>query len=384
MERKKLLIVGAMHFFLDAYMGFFAVYCVIARLDPVKSALIITVSSFAGNALQPFLGYAADRMRGKLPLFAGLVLTPLCMSAIGLTTDYTLLLLLVLLGHLGSSIFHPAGANVAGAAGITKKEASFALFTTTGTVGYALSQLVFSSFTEKFGTSSSVTLMVPGIAFGGLYLLFSKTEVHGHHERIPLGELRRLMVKRLAPILLLFFIMMFRTVFVAAMNFFLAKVFEEWGFPRSVYSGAQTVFMLGGAGGILAAGQIAHRVKPRWLLFVPMAGFFPFFVLFLLFGLSGKLALAFVFLALSGFVLHGGYGTNIVMGHKIAPEMTSTISGILMGFAWAAASFGPTVCALTRGSIPALGNFSSGLFVVSLFPVAASILALFLSREIGG
>jgi hypothetical protein len=64
--------------------------------------------------------------------------------------------------------------------------------------------------------------------------------------------------------------------------------------------------------------------------------------------------------------------------------MTSTISGILMGFAWATASFGPTLCALTRGVVPALGNLSSGLFVVSLFPLAASGLALLLSKEVGG
>jgi len=384
MDKKKVALVGSMHFVLDAYMGFFAVYYVIARLDPVKSAIIMTVSSFAGNALQPFMGFAADRIRGRLPLFVGLVLSPLCMSAIGLSTNYAALLVLVLLGHLGSSVFHPAGANVAGAAGLTKKESSFAIFTTIGTVGYSLSQLVFSIFTGAFGTRASVLLMAPGIALGLAYLLFSKTEIHGHHEHIPLGTLRRLLAKRLFPILLLFLIMVFRTVFVGSVNFFLAKVFEEWGFSRAVYGSAQTVFMFAAAGGILVAGQIAHRVKPRWLLLVPMAGFFPFFILFLLFGASGSLVPAFVFLGMTGFVLHGGYGTNIVLGQKIAPEMTSTISGILMGFAWAAASFGPTLCAYTRGLVPSFGNYASGLLVVSFFPLAASALSLLLSREVGG
>jgi FSR family fosmidomycin resistance protein-like MFS transporter len=384
MDRKKVYLVGSMHFFLDAYMGFFAIYQVIAGLDPVKSALIITVSSFAGNALQPFMGYAADRVRGKVPLFAGLILAPLFMSAIGFTKNYALLVVFVLLGHVGSSIFHPAGANVAGAAGARRKQASFALFTTIGTFGYALSQLVFSAFTHRFGTNRSLLLAVPGVALGMLYLFFSRTEVHGHHEHVPLRELWQLLLKRSLPILLLFLIMVFRTVFVGSVNFFLAKILEEWGFSRNVYSSAQTVFMFSAAGGILLEGQIAHWLKPRWLLFYPMVAFFPFFILFLVFGLSGRLLLCFVFLALTGFVLHGGYGTNIVMGQKIAPEMTSTISGILMGFAWAAASFGPTLTALTRGAVPAFGNLSSGLFIVSLFPLAASALALLLSKEVGG
>jgi len=66
------------------------------------------------------------------------------------------------------------------------------------------------------------------------------------------------------------------------------------------------------------------------------------------------------------------------MGHRIAPEMTSTISGILMGFAWAVSSFGPTLCTLTRGTFPGIGSIASGLLVMSFFPIAASCLAFFI------
>jgi hypothetical protein len=81
-------------------------------------------------------------------------------------------------------------------------------------------------------------------------------------------------------------------------------------------------------------------------------------------------------------VLHGGYGTNIILGHKIAPEITSTVSGILMGFAWATASFGPTLCAVSGGIFPRMGNLASGLFILSFFPLVASVFAFLLSKEI--
>lgn len=121
MEKKKIYFIGGLHFFLDSYMGFFAVYLVIAGLDPLKSAIIITITMFAGNILQPIMGYTADRTRGKMPLFIGLFLTSVSMSMIGLTTSYTVLFVLVLFGQLGSALFHPAGANIAGAAGMKKK-----------------------------------------------------------------------------------------------------------------------------------------------------------------------------------------------------------------------------------------------------------------------
>jgi FSR family fosmidomycin resistance protein-like MFS transporter len=382
MQKKTVGLIGGMHFALDTYMSFFAVYLVIAGLDPVRAALIATVTSFVGNILQPFMGYTADRLRGKLPLFTGLLLTSIFMSAVGLTKNYTLLFFLVLLGTLGSSIFHPAGANVAGGASERKKDASFAIFSTLGTVGYALSQPIFSFFTGQFGNTRSIFLASPTVLLAFIYLVFSRVEIHGNEEPVHFDELKRVFLKRRLPILLLFFIMVFRSAFVMTMNVFLAKTFEEWGFSRGLYSSANAVFMLCGALSILLAGYLAAWIKPRRLLFISLVGFLPFFFLFLFFGRSQNTLPAFVFLALTGFVLNGGHAANIVMGHRIAPEMTSTISGVLMGFAWAVASFGPTFCALLSGSLKALPGLSSGLLILTAFPLSAAVLALFLSHEV--
>jgi FSR family fosmidomycin resistance protein-like MFS transporter len=381
-EKRKVLFLGCMHFLLDAYMGFFSIYLVIARLDPRKAALIITATSFAGNILQPFTGYTADRIRGKLPLFIGMVVAVLAMSAIGSTVNYLILFFLVLSGQLGSSLFHPAGANVSSSAGKSKRDASFAFFSMLGTLGFAISQPLFSIFTQRFGTTYSFILALPTLFIAVLYLLRSDIEIESHLKSLHFKEFRLLLLKKLIPISLLFLIMVFRSAFVYSMNSFVAKTFEEWGFSRPIYSSANAVFMIAGALGILAAGHLAIRVKPSVLVRISLVAFFPSFLLFLYFGNRGQTYLSFLFLALCGFLLHGGYGTNIVMGHRIAPEMMSTISGILMGFAWAVASFGPTLCAYSHGLFPRIGGFSSGLFLLSLFPLAATVFSLFLPKEV--
>jgi FSR family fosmidomycin resistance protein-like MFS transporter len=382
MEKKKLFFLSTLHILLDSHMGFFAIYLVIAALDPLKSALIITVSNFAGNILQPFMGYGADKLRGKIPLFLGMFLTSVSMSLIGITTHYGSLFVLVLFGNLGSSLFHPAGANIAGAAGLTKKDAAFAIFVTIGTIGFALSQPYFSAFTAKYGTERSFILAFPTLIFAFYYLFFGKMEIHGEDETINLKELKRVLVKRALPISLLFFIMVFRTALILSITSFIAKIFEEWGFSRSVYSSANTVFMLFSAGGILAAGHLVSYIKPRKLLSISLSGFLPFFFLFVYFGVSRKLIPAMIFLAVTGFILNGGHALNIVMGHRVAPEMTSTISGILMGFAWAVASFGPPLCAHFSGIFPGIEGLASGLSLLTIFPIMAFILSIFLSREV--
>ena len=384
MEKGKVFLIGIMHFLLDAYMGFFAIYLVIANLDPRRAALIATATSFMGNFLQPFMGYAADQLRGRLPIFLGLCITAFSMSLIGLTPDYGVLFTLVLLAHVGSSLFHPAGANISSAAGFLKRDRSFAVFSFIGTIGFSLSQPIFSWFTQRFGIRSSPYLAIPTLVTAIFYMLFSRMAIHGPEHRARVVELKGILLKRRVPILLLFLIMVFRSAFVLSMSTFLAKTFEVWGYSRTVYSMAAPVFLIAGAFGILLCGHLTHLIRPRILLAVTQTLFLPFFLIFLRFGQTGALVPSFLFLGISGAVVSGGHGANIVMGHRVAPEMTSTISGILMGFAWAASSFGPTLCAYTADSIGAFPGMASGLLILTLFPVAASILSLLLPRSVDG
>jgi len=382
MEKKKVITLGVMHFFLD--MSFFPIYFVIAQLDPTTAALIISVSAFVGNILQPVMGYASDRLHRKLPLFVGMLITAVSMSMIGRTVQYAPLFFLVLMGHLGSSLFHPAGAHGSSIAGVTKKDASFAVYSTLGFVGFSLSQPIFSAFTGRFGLENSFLLAIPTVLIAFFYLLISNKENQEHHQTPHLNEVAGLLLRRFRAVVLLFFIMVFRSAFLFSMNSFLAKSFEEWGYSRSVYSIANTSFSIFGSAGVFAAGHLASIIRPRKLMFFSLVGFFPFFLLFLHFGRLGSFALTFLLLSLTGFIVHGGHGMNIVMGHRIAPEMMSTISGILMGFAWATSQFGPILCANTSGLFSGIGGISSGLFVMSFFPLVAAALSLFLPTEVDG
>ena len=98
-------------------------------------------------------------------------------------------------------------------------------------------------------------------------------------------------------------------------------------------------------------------------------------------GHSGNLLPAFVLLGLTGMIIYAGHTSNVIMGHRIVPEMTSTISGILMGFAWAIANFSQPIIAVLSGKIPGLPGLLSGLTVVLIFPLAAAALALLLPKE---
>jgi FSR family fosmidomycin resistance protein-like MFS transporter len=222
------------------------------------------------------------------------------------------------------------------------------------------------------------------VILAGSYLVFSKVEIHGRKDIVKLKELKTILVQRFVPIIMLFLVMVFRSSFVFTMNLFLAKTLEQWGFQRHLYASANTVFMLSGAIGILCVGYLASLIRPRKLLFLSQVGFLPFFFLFIYFGRSGNALYTFIFLALTGFIINSGHAANIVMGHRLTPELTSTISGVLIGFAWGVAGFGPTLCALLQNSISILPGLASGLVIMSILPITAGVLTLFLTGEVDG
>ncbi len=381
MNRARTLAIGGLHFCADLYSLFFPIYMVVAGLDPARAALIFAASSLLANGLQPAMGLWSDRVRGKLPVFLGLTIGALGMSLIGLTRSYAALAALVVAGRLGISLFHPAGSNIAGAAGGERRELGFAIFLSIGIVGGSLSQPYFSLFTERFGNSASILLAFPALVLALLYLLKGRMTITGPRQSIDLAEAARSLRGRLAPLLLLLAIMALRYGFTAAIGFFAAKLFADWGYSRTAYSAAATFYNLAGAAGMLLSGVIAHRVRPRALFLISQLVFLPFLALTLWFGARAALWPALAALSLTGFVLNLSQVANITMGHRLLPEMTSTASGILMGLAWAIGEFALPLGTAFSGRFSWAPGLASGLVALIALPLLASLLTLLLPRE---
>ena len=382
MQKRKVFLLAGLHFAVDMYAGFFAIYMVLARLDLVRAALIASIASFIANGTQPLQGYWADRIRGKVPVFVAVLAASLFISSIGLTTNYTLLFFILVAGLLGVSLFHPAGSNISAAAGLERKERSFSIFVTIGTFGFAFSQPCFSAVTGILGLRASPLLAVPGICLALYYLFFTRTEITGPKNRIDLRSIRQMLRQKIGIILLLFSITVLRHGFIMSVGFFIAKMFSDWGFSRLHFSLAGAFYIFAGALGILVAGYIAHRVKTKTICLFSLIGFLPPFFIMLLTGQRGLLWPTYIALIFTGFVIQMSHVPIVIMGHRVLPEGTSTISGILMGFAW---SLGRLVYPL----VPVLSNavgwapgLASGLVILTLLPLSAAFLTLFLPENV--
>jgi FSR family fosmidomycin resistance protein-like MFS transporter len=316
-----------------------------------------------------------------MPVFISVLAASLFLSAIGLSTNYAVLLFLLVAGLLGVSLFHPAGSNISAAAGLERKERSFSIFVTIGTFGFALSQPFFSAVTGLIGLRASPLLAVPGVCLALYYIFFTRTEIAGPESRINLSSIKKLIRRRWSIILPLFLITVFRHGFIMSLGFFIAKIYFDWGFSRLHYSIAGTFYTFSGALGILVAGYVAHRFNTKTICLFSLVGFLPFFFTMLHTGQRGLLWPTYIALSMTGFVVQMSHVPIVIMGHRLLPEGTSTMSGILMGFAWALGRLAYPLVPAFSNTIAWVPGLASGMVILTILPLSAAALTFLLPSD---
>ena len=68
----------------------------------------------SASAAQPLTGYLADRGISRWPIIAGLCLTSLAMSHVGMIENRFIILALLVLAGTGVALYHPQAASMVG------------------------------------------------------------------------------------------------------------------------------------------------------------------------------------------------------------------------------------------------------------------------------
>ena len=148
-------------------------------VGPILLSVLVAVFSISSSASQPVLGSLADRAGLRQIASIGVALAAITLSLVGVAPTVPLLVLLLLLGGLGSAALHPISTSIVG--GSTSKNPSLAvgLFTAGGMVGFAIGPVLILYLTSRFGIEVTPWLMVPGIALAVLvYALLPDFEPH--------------------------------------------------------------------------------------------------------------------------------------------------------------------------------------------------------------
>ncbi len=262
-------LVSVAHFFSHFY------FLVLPPLFPVLKetygvsfaalGLLMSAMNIGTGLLQPVMGVVVDRIGGKTVLIWGLALHAAAMGAIGFTSSYGAILLLMGLAGIANSVYHPADYAILSAS-VDKRRIgrAFSIHTFAGYLGFAMGPVAIAALTVPLGWRGA--LIATGVAglIAAAALLWQKDALaderasEGTKAGAGLGgDLLR------SPAIWLSFL--FFTLIAAGssgLNSFSVSALDVmWETPFWAATTGLSVFLFAGAAGVLMGGFIADRTS---------------------------------------------------------------------------------------------------------------------------
>jgi MFS transporter, FSR family, fosmidomycin resistance protein len=374
-QRSRLALVTWGHFLNDCYGSFFAPILPLL-IDKLSLSLtmasgLASIASIASAIFQPIYGMASDRIRGRLFIVVGPLLSTVCMSLIGVAPNAALVGILLLLAGVGSAAFHPQAVAAAGAVSGERRGFGISVFIFGGSVGFALGPLAIIGAVHLWGLERSYYAMIPGllsVLLLGLYL------------KVPSGTVRREQVLSLTAafegtqktMAVLFSIVVIREFTRIAVVTFLPIFLATQG--RSLAAGGITLalFSMAGALGGMVGGSLSDAWGRKTVILASGLFCVPFLHGMLL--TDGLVSL--FFLVLAAGTLSGANSVVIALAQELVPSRAGTASSLVMGLGWGVAG----VLLIAFGTLAESISVSRALAIAATLPLLAAGLTLALPK----
>jgi FSR family fosmidomycin resistance protein-like MFS transporter len=363
-DSKVIFALSLVHFTGDFYAAFLTpllpLFVDKLGLTLTQIGLLAGINRFLAFVVQPSAGYIADHYQTRFFILGGPLLAAISMPLIGIAPSYLALVLLVSLGSIGVSMFHPTAAGMVSRYAGSHFGFAMALFNLGGTLSFGLGPIFIAFFVHSWGLEASPVTMVFGLVLVAfLYKIVPVPTTEGLANLGFMGSIKEAFGAAWKPISIIWAIMVLRSFAGQVFMTFLPIYYSREGFSLLALGTIVSVFTVAGALSGVAAGHCSDRFGFKPVFFVSHALATP--CLYLLLLLPGDWAYASAFLA--GFFLMASLPLGVTMAQEIAPKGKSMVSSLMMGLAWG-----------TGGMMSPLAGKMADLF--SIRPVLAVMAAV--------
>lgn len=336
--QKSLWLASFSHFALELCHSFMPVLYPLLVLSMGLSytqvGILTLAVSLTASLLQPFFSTLSDRFgAGRVATWSVLWLG-LLMSVVSLAPNYMALIVLLTLASLGSSAYHPAGAELAAGAGQARRGLSLALFSVGGNLGAAVSPLLIALAVSLWGIHASFAILpFVLVSVGVLYSQVgatTSTTVRTQRAASSLGH------GYLLGLILIVVSAMTRAWFQVALTTYLPAWVESNGGTLAQGSQLLSILLFALGLGSLLGGPLADRFSAGAVVLTSTFLVAPCYWLFL--NSSGPLQLS--CLLLIGITLGTTYPTAIMMAQDAWPQRTAFAAALVMGWGWVPGGLG--------------------------------------------
>lgn len=150
-------------------------------------ALLVAAFNISSSVTQPALGALAEHAGMRRIAALGVALAAVTLSLVAVAPSVPVLLVLLVLGGLGSAALHPVGARLVSGPAARRPALAVGLFTAGGMAGFAAGPVLILYLISRYGSDAVPWLMLPGLALA--VLLFRALPDFEPHPRVRLSRL---------------------------------------------------------------------------------------------------------------------------------------------------------------------------------------------------
>ncbi len=376
LNKKALAILSAAHLVTDINQGalpaLLPFFKEAMNLSYTTAGTILLASNLTSSIIQPAFGHLSDRhpFGWFLPLAPFIACLGLALT--GLVSNYSLLLVCVIVTGIGVASFHPEGFKTAYFFTGDKKATGMSFFSVGGNFGIAIGPILALVLVTSYGQKGTLGLILPGIFIAVLLFFYMSTfsaPVEAAHREAKKEIKTPLSRKQLTSFSLLVTIATVRAWSQAGLVAYIPFYYINYLKGNPLYAGKLvSTFLMAGVLGVLLGAPLADRWGHKTFLLITLIVPFP---LLLLFYYSSGL-LAFLFLGMAGMVLISAFALTTVMGQALLPQHLGMASGMMVGFTISAGGVGVTLL----GVIADAWGVPMAMKVAFVLPLIAAALTL--------
>lgn len=380
-DYKVIFALTLVHFTGDLFSSFttplFPLFMDKLGLTLTQIGLIAGVNRFLAFIVQPTVGYLADRYPSRGFVLTGLLLPVICIPISGVTWGFWSLLLMIALGSIGSSMFHPSVTGMVPLYSGHKVGFAMSIFNTGGTLAFGVGPLIITWVANRFGLKALPYTMV----FGLMVVIYLATTLpvprsEGMRHLGFWGALKESLDNAWVTVAKIWVVMVLRSVVGQSFLTFMPVLYVQKGYSLVAAGAIFSLFTVAGTLSGLLSGHLSDRIgfkpifvfthllmAPVMLLFLQMEGDWVY--------LGSTLAGAFNLASLP---------IGVAMAQTVAPKGRSMVASLMMGFAF---GLGGVISPLV-GKLADIYSIQSVLTIVALLPLISMPLVLSFPGVKGG
>ena len=374
-NKKAIFALFLIHFIGDFFQSFIRpLLPVLANkfnLSLAQVGLITGVATFMAFFIQPIFGYLADRYKTRVILLVGSFIGAICIPMVGIVPYFWMVLLLIGLGSISSSIYHPTAAGMVSVFAGHRTGLAMSIFGLGGTLGFTLGPIVCSAYVTLMGMQRLPILTLFGmLVFGVLYFMIPSSDGGTHSRKDFLGSFKESIGDVWKPIALIWSIAFSRAFVEHSLLTFIPMLTSSEGHSLVSVGGIISLFTVGGSVSALVCGHLVDRIGFKPIYFFSFSLSSPCLLLFIHAGGWQVYPLAFI----SGFLLLATLFPALALAQKVAPRGRSLVSSIVMGLALGIAGLLIPIA----GKLADAFGIRAVLTCIAFIPLAAVLLIRYL------